>query len=351
MPRPERYDLFRRPEKYLVTRQQQQQQQQQQQPMERWDQQARQTLLQEYFYKEAGAAETEVLQIPEIEGPLWIKSEGKKNWKKFYFVLRPNGIYYTPKVGKNKALATKDLILLTSFESDQVYLGVGWKKKYKSPTDSCFALKSPQIQVKSPKNIRYLCAESDVVLYQWTTAIRIIKNRQMLLENYNNLLVKMQTGTGKEELYAALRYETDEADGAGNKQQQQQGVEGQQSLIEVHLLCIKHHIREISKHANLSLFYLLHRFITTSMESSNNSISSNISHTPPEIPAAVTALAVGAGFPPATIASAAAASARLPPSPRTALTRSILTEAPSNGSLMLEEEEQGETPPLPRRDW
>jgi hypothetical protein len=39
--------------------------------------------------------------VPEIEGPLYIKVESKKSWKKYYCVLRQSGLYYIPK-GKNK---------------------------------------------------------------------------------------------------------------------------------------------------------------------------------------------------------------------------------------------------------
>lgn len=49
--------------------------------------------LQEFFQKDA-------MRLPELDGVMYLK-EGKRSWKKHYFVLRASGIYYTPK-GKTK---------------------------------------------------------------------------------------------------------------------------------------------------------------------------------------------------------------------------------------------------------
>lgn len=72
---------------------------------------------------------------------------------------------------------------------NQVYYGVGWRKKYKAPTEYCFAIKHPCLQQpKSTKYIKYVCAEDEWTLQKWMSAIRIVKYGQQLLDNYESAL-------------------------------------------------------------------------------------------------------------------------------------------------------------------
>uniref|UniRef100_T1JB27 Ras-associating domain-containing protein n=1 Tax=Strigamia maritima TaxID=126957 RepID=T1JB27_STRMM len=169
--RPEKYNLFVNPEDYLLIGS----------SSEKGvdlDDEAKNTLVEEFF---SGSG----VLVPELEGILYLKSEGKKAWKKHFFVLRASGLYYCPK-GKSKS--SRDLLCLTTFDANHIYLGVGWKKKYKAPTDYCFAIKHPQIQTKSSKYMKFLCAEDNESLKQWVMGMRIAKFGRQLLENYRHLL-------------------------------------------------------------------------------------------------------------------------------------------------------------------
>ena len=171
--RPEKCDLFLRPEIYLLGSSSSQRDD----PME---EHCRQELVEEYFSSTSVGA-------PQLEGYIWLKAENKKSWKKVHFKLRTSGLYYSPKGKKT----SKDLLCLCTFDVNQVYYGVGWKRKFKAPTDFCFGIKHPQIQAKNPKYIRYLCVDSQKELHQWVTGIRMAKNGKPLHENYRGLVDEM----------------------------------------------------------------------------------------------------------------------------------------------------------------
>lgn len=122
----------------------------------------------------------------QVEGPLYLKSDSKKGWKRYHFILRASGLYYWP---KEKARSARDLVCLATFDVNQVYYGCGWRKKYKAPTDFCFAIKHPRLQqAKSTKYIKFLCAEDFQSLERWTAGIRMAKYGSKIMDNYRILM-------------------------------------------------------------------------------------------------------------------------------------------------------------------
>ncbi|CAH4038374.1 uncharacterized protein LOC123718691 isoform X2 [Pieris brassicae] len=180
--RPEKNLLFQTPEKFLLS-----------EDDRGWssdhDDNLRQVIIDEFFGQSSTTPSISGHTVPPMEGFLYLKSDAKKGWKKYYFVLRPSGLYYVP---KDKVKTLKELVCLATFDNNEVYVGVNWKKKYKSPTDYCFAIKHPRLQQpKSVKFIKFLCADDQQTLDRWITAMRIAKHGRQLLENYRSLVEEL----------------------------------------------------------------------------------------------------------------------------------------------------------------
>ncbi len=141
-----------------------------------WDANARQALLQKCI-NNANEASTTLM-----EGPLWLKAEGKKSWKKFHFILRDGNLFQTT---KSKKGSVHDVHCVASLATIRVFNGIGWKRKHKAPTDFCLALKPPEVQEKRA-HIRYLCAENEFIKWGWYSMLRLtLGPPQQLVDNYN----------------------------------------------------------------------------------------------------------------------------------------------------------------------
>uniref|UniRef100_A0A3Q2XZB1 Amyloid beta A4 precursor protein-binding family B member 1-interacting protein n=1 Tax=Hippocampus comes TaxID=109280 RepID=A0A3Q2XZB1_HIPCM len=131
------------------------------------------------------------IMVPDLEGVLHLKEDGKKSWKPRLFQLRASGIYYVPK-GKTKS--SRDLVCFVQFDNVNVYYGKDFRAKHKAPSDFCFVLKHPQIQ-KDSQYIKYLCCDDAWTMNLWVTGIRIAKYGSNLYENFKTAEKKAAVGS------------------------------------------------------------------------------------------------------------------------------------------------------------
>ncbi|XP_033856372.2 amyloid beta A4 precursor protein-binding family B member 1-interacting protein-like [Acipenser ruthenus] len=165
--KPDKYAVFKNPQNFYIGKKEKKEKK----DMKEKD---KESLLKESF------CGTSVI-VPDLEGALYLKEDGKKSWKRRYFLLRASGIYYVPK-GKTKT--SQDLACFIQFDNVHVYYGTQYKNKYKAPTDYCFVLKHPQIQ-KESQYIKYLCCDDRWLMHLWVTGIRIAKYGKTMYDNYN----------------------------------------------------------------------------------------------------------------------------------------------------------------------
>uniref|UniRef100_H0X9A7 Growth factor receptor-bound protein 14 n=1 Tax=Otolemur garnettii TaxID=30611 RepID=H0X9A7_OTOGA len=129
---------------------------------------------------------TQILQMflssstyPEIHGFLHAKEQGKKSWKKIYFLLRRSGLYFSTK-GTSKE--PRHLQFFSEFGNSDIYVSLAGKKKHGAPTNYGFCFK-PNRAGRS-RDLKVLCAEEEQSRTCWVTAIRLLKKERYAIKNH-----------------------------------------------------------------------------------------------------------------------------------------------------------------------
>ncbi|XP_035606052.1 growth factor receptor-bound protein 14-like isoform X2 [Oncorhynchus keta] len=116
---------------------------------------------------------------PEIHGHLHAKEQGRKSWKKFYFVLRRSGLYFS---NKGTSKEPRHLQFIAEFSDGDVYTLLSAKKIHGAPTDYGFCVKSTKHG--SPRDLKLLCADDEQTRTCWVTAMRLFKYGLQLYQNF-----------------------------------------------------------------------------------------------------------------------------------------------------------------------
>uniref|UniRef100_A0A3Q3EHC2 Growth factor receptor bound protein 14 n=1 Tax=Labrus bergylta TaxID=56723 RepID=A0A3Q3EHC2_9LABR len=169
---------------------------------------------------------------PEIHGHLHAKEQSRKSWKKFYFVLRRSGLYFSNKgtskvswhisqaetqlstlltseaytsstshantttsqppsvhynsrafvVDCRKALEPRHLQFIADFSDSDVFTMLSAKKLHGAPTDYGFCVKPTKCS--SARDLKLLCADDEQTRTCWITAMRLLKYGMQLYQNF-----------------------------------------------------------------------------------------------------------------------------------------------------------------------
>ncbi|XP_004081783.2 growth factor receptor-bound protein 14 isoform X1 [Oryzias latipes] len=116
---------------------------------------------------------------PEVHGYLHAKDQSRKSWKKFYFVLRRSGLYFSSK-GTSKE--PRHLQFFADFTDCDIYSVLSARKLYGAPTEFAFCIKSTKSC--SARDLKLLCADVEHTKTCWITAMRLLKFGMQLYQNF-----------------------------------------------------------------------------------------------------------------------------------------------------------------------
>ncbi|XP_030614811.1 growth factor receptor-bound protein 14 isoform X2 [Archocentrus centrarchus] len=116
---------------------------------------------------------------PEIHGYLHVKEQSRKSWKRFYFVLRRSGLYFS---NKGTSKEPRHLQFFADFSDSDVYNILAAKKLHGAPTEFGFCVKSTKCS--SARDLKLLCADDEQTRTCWITAMRLLKFGMQLYQNF-----------------------------------------------------------------------------------------------------------------------------------------------------------------------
>uniref|UniRef100_A0A3Q3VQP6 Uncharacterized protein n=1 Tax=Mola mola TaxID=94237 RepID=A0A3Q3VQP6_MOLML len=116
---------------------------------------------------------------PEVHGHLHAKEQSRKSWKKFYFLLRRSGLYFS---NKGTSKEPRHLQLIANFSDSDIYTVLSAKKLHGSPTDYGLCVKSTSCS--SARDMKLLCADDEQTRTCWITAMRLFKYGMQLYQNF-----------------------------------------------------------------------------------------------------------------------------------------------------------------------
>ncbi|XP_068185854.1 growth factor receptor-bound protein 14 isoform X3 [Antennarius striatus] len=124
---------------------------------------------------------------PQIHGYLHAKEQTRKSWKKFYFVLRRSGLYFS---NKGTSKEPRHLQFIADFSDSDIYTVLSAKKLHGAPTDYGLCVKSPwnfclqSTKCSSTRDLKLLCADDEQTRTCWITAMRLLKYGMQLYQNF-----------------------------------------------------------------------------------------------------------------------------------------------------------------------
>ncbi|KAG8180034.1 hypothetical protein JTE90_012879 [Oedothorax gibbosus] len=122
---------------------------------------------------------------PVVQSLLWCKEPGKDSWKRLFFRIEGSTLCVSSsscptKDGKQQLWPFRDLM------EYEIYIPVETANTA-TPTSYSFCLKNSNFPEEDPRNLLWLCCESEKHRHCWIVALRLAKYGRKIRENYKEV--------------------------------------------------------------------------------------------------------------------------------------------------------------------